>query len=122
MPSSAVRTFTDPDAYHAAIQNAEGQGVVTARGEYRTELTLIRLHRLWMQRGAETLPRVMSVEVDGTRSGILLATDRNQPVQHVGGKELAQGEIALGSDCAYHHRSSAACRWGAMSLTVEDLA
>ena len=41
-------TFTDPDAYHAAIQNAEVQGVVTARGEYRTELTLIRLHRLWM--------------------------------------------------------------------------
>jgi hypothetical protein len=53
MPSSAVRTFTDPDAYHAAIQNAEVEGVVTARGEYRTELTLIRLHRLWMQRGAE---------------------------------------------------------------------
>jgi hypothetical protein len=45
MPSSAVRTFTDPDAYHAAIQNAEVQA---ARGQYRTELTLIRLHRLWM--------------------------------------------------------------------------
>jgi hypothetical protein len=41
-----------PDPYHAAIQNAEVQGVVTARGEYRTELTLIRRHRLWMQRGA----------------------------------------------------------------------
>jgi AraC-like DNA-binding protein len=64
----------------------------------------------------------MSVEVDSTRPGVLLATDENQPAQHVGGKELAQGEIALGSDCAYHHRSSAACRWGAMSLTVEDLA
>jgi hypothetical protein len=55
MPSSTVRTFTDPDTYHAAIQNAEVEGVVTACGKYRTELTRIRLHRLWMQRGTETL-------------------------------------------------------------------
>jgi hypothetical protein len=105
VPSSAVHVFTDPDAYHPAIQNAEVEGVITARGKYRTELTPIRLHRLWMQRGAETLPRVMNVKVDGTRPGILLATDQNQPVLHVGGMELAQGEmIAVGSDWAYHHR------------------
>jgi hypothetical protein len=48
MLSSAISTFTDPDAYHATIQNAEVEEVVTARGEYRTELPLIRLHRLWM--------------------------------------------------------------------------
>jgi hypothetical protein len=107
MPDSTVMTFTEPDAFHAAIQNAEVEGVVTARGKYRTELTLIRLHRLWMQRGAETLPRVMNVKVDGTRPGILLTTDQNQPTLHVGGTELAQGEIAVGSNCAYHHQTSA---------------
>ena len=32
MPDSAVRTFTDPDAYHAALRYAQAQGVVTARG------------------------------------------------------------------------------------------
>jgi hypothetical protein len=77
MPSSAISHLYRPDAYLAAIQNAEVEGVVTARGQYRTELTLIRLHCLWMQRGAETLPRVMNVKVDGTRPGILLATDQN---------------------------------------------
>lgn len=122
MPASAVRTFTDPDAYHAAIQNAEVEGVVTARGTYRTELTRIRLHRLWMQRGSESLPRVMNCKVDGTRLGILFATDENQPAHHVGGLELPPGEFIVGSGSDYHYRSSAACRWGAMSLPVGDLA
>ena len=122
MPASAVSTFTEPDAYHEAIQNAEVEGVVTARGTYRTELTRIRLHRLWMQRGAESLPRVMNCKVDGTRPGILFATDQNQPAHHVGGVELPPGEIMIGSGSDYHHRSSAACRWGAMSLPVDDLA
>jgi hypothetical protein len=69
MPSSAISTFTNPDAYHAAIQNAQVEGVVTARGEYRTELTLVGLHRLWMQRGAEALPRITNVTVDGSITG-----------------------------------------------------
>jgi hypothetical protein len=51
MPDSAVMTFTEPDAFHAAIRTAEVKGVVTVRGDYRAELTRIELHRLWMQRG-----------------------------------------------------------------------
>jgi len=38
MADSAVLTFTDPDAYHANIRRAQVvQGVVTTRGEYRSE-------------------------------------------------------------------------------------
>jgi hypothetical protein len=33
MPSSEVRTFTDPDADHAASLNAKVEGVVTTRGD-----------------------------------------------------------------------------------------
>jgi hypothetical protein len=61
MPSISVLTFTEPDAYYAAIRTAEVDGVVTARGDYRAELTRIELHCLWMQRGVEGLPRVMNV-------------------------------------------------------------
>jgi hypothetical protein len=31
MPSSAARTFTDPDASHVAIRDAHAEGVITAR-------------------------------------------------------------------------------------------
>jgi hypothetical protein len=44
MPDSAVTTFTEPDAFHAAIRTAEVKCVVTARGDYRAELTRIELH------------------------------------------------------------------------------
>ena len=40
MPSSTVRTFTDPDAYHAAIRHTHAEGIVTGRGQFRAELTI----------------------------------------------------------------------------------
>src|SRR6202022_1402901 len=41
---------------------------------------------------------------------------------HFSGLELATDEIiVIGFGAASHHRSSAACRWGAISLTLEDL-
>ena len=50
MPSSAVHTFTDPDAYFAGIRNLLIDGLITERGKFRAEATLIDLHRLQMGR------------------------------------------------------------------------
>jgi AraC-like DNA-binding protein len=123
MPSSAVLRFTDPEAYYPAIRTAEVKGVVTTRGDYRAELTRIELHRLWMQRGVEGLPRVMNVRRKDPRVAVFFMTEQEQSPLQVRGMVLGTGEIAvLGSGSADHHLSSAACRWGAMSLTPEDLA
>ena len=59
MPSSATRTFADPDMYFAGIRNLQIDGVITKRGEFRAESTRIDLHRLWMHRFDESLPRIM---------------------------------------------------------------
>jgi AraC-like DNA-binding protein len=123
MPDSAVMTFTEPDAFHAAIRTAEVKGVVTVRGDYRAELTRIELHRLWMQRGVEGLPRVMNVRRRDPRVSVFFMTEQEQSPLQVRGMVLGKGEIAvLGYGSADHHLSSAACRWGAMSLTPEDFA
>ena len=116
-------TFADPDAYHANIRRTTvAEGVVTARGEYRSELTRTDLHRLWMQRGDETLARVLNFTASGQRVPILFATDQRQAAMHFSGLELSPDEIILiGYSTASHHRTSAACRWGAISLTLEDL-
>ena len=123
MPSSATRTFTDPDMYFAGIRNLQIDGVITKRGEFRAELTRIDLHRLWMHRIDESLPRIMRITPSGKRSLILFATDPYQQTMQVSGIEISQAQIAMiGLDWPYYLRSSAACGWGTMSLTPEDLA
>ena len=123
MPLSTVHTFTDPDMYFAGIRNLQIDGVITKRGEFRADSTRIDLHRLWMHRIDERLPRIMRVTPSGNRSLILFATDPYQPTMQVSGIETSQAQIAVfGLDWPYYLRSSAACGWGTMSLTPEDLA
>jgi AraC-like DNA-binding protein len=122
MPSSAIRTFTDPDRYFAGIRNLQIEGVITKRGAFRAESTRIDLHRLWMYRFDESLPRIMRITPSGRRLVILFATDRYQPKIQVSGIERSQDQITvIGSHGPYYLRSSAACGWGTMSLTPEDL-
>jgi hypothetical protein len=60
MPWSAIRTFADPDVYFAGIRNLQIDGVITKRGEFRADSTHIDLHRLFMYRSDESLPRIMN--------------------------------------------------------------
>jgi hypothetical protein len=123
MPSNAIRTFTDPDRYFAGIRNLQIDGVITKRGDFQAELTRIDLHRLWMHRFEERLSRIIRIMPSGKRSHVLFATDPCQPKIQVSGIETAQDQIAVfGLHQPYYLRSSAACGWGTMSLTPEDLA
>src|SRR6478672_8697124 len=110
MSSSATRTFTDPDVYFAGIRNLQIDGVITKRGEFRAESTRIDLHRLWMYRFNESLPRIMRVTPSGKRLVILFATDPSQPRIQVSGIERSQDQITvIGSHGPYYLRSSGAC-------------
>jgi AraC-like DNA-binding protein len=123
MPSSAVRTFTEPDAYFAGIRNLQVEGVVMQRGEFRAESTRVDLHRLWMHRFDERLPRIMRITPSGSRVLLLFATDPDQPVTLANGFEISQRQIAMFGLCwPYYLRSSAATGWGTTSLTPEDFA
>ena len=58
MPSSAVRTFSDPDDYATSIRATKAEVTVSGRGKFTAKLIRIDLHRLWMQRFSDNLPRV----------------------------------------------------------------
>jgi len=123
MPSSAVRTFTDPDAYFSAIRNLQIEGLVVRPGEFHAESTRIDLHRLFMCRFDENLPRIMKVTPSGMRAGILFVTDPGQPAMLANGIEISRDQIArIGLRWDWYLRSSAPCEWGTMSLAPEDLA
>jgi AraC-like DNA-binding protein len=123
MPSSRVFAFTDPIEYQAAIRAADVTVVPTARGDFRAELTRIDFDRLWMQRFAESAPVVKHTAMHRQRSIIVFLTRRDQPEIHHGGMEVSADDIvAYGSGASVHHRTTAPCRFGSMSLTPEDLA
>jgi AraC-like DNA-binding protein len=123
MPSSAVRTFFEPDAYFGGIRNLRIDGLVLQRGEFRARSTRIDLHRLWMHRFDEDLPQIMKVTPSGERALIIFATHSGQSAMQVNGIELPQNQIAmLGLDWEWYLRSTAPSGWCTMSLAAEDLA
>jgi AraC-like DNA-binding protein len=122
MPASALRTFTDPDAYFSGIRNLRIDGVVTGRGQFRAQTTRIDLHRLFMHCFDENLPRIMRVTPSGMRAGILFATGPEPSAMQVNSVETSHDQIAsVGLHSDWYLRSATATQWNTMSLTPEDL-
>ncbi len=76
-----------------------------------------------MQRVTESAPLIKFSAVHRQRAPILFLTKPNQPAIHHGGMDVSSGDIVVyGSGVSIHHRTTAGCRWGAMSLSPDDLA
>ena len=122
MPSSVVRTFTDADEYFAEIQNLR-EGLVLRRGEFRAGSTVIQLPRAWMCRFDENLPRIMRITPSGKRAWISFATTPAQPAIQINGIEITHDQISRnGLHWESYLQSSAASKWGTMSLAAAELA
>jgi AraC-like DNA-binding protein len=122
MPSSAVRTFSDPDDFAAAIRGGTAEITVIGRGEFTAKLFRIDLHRLWLQTLFEALPRVAhAVNLPG-RAGISFHTSPGQEMVS-SGLEMDPTDIIRYSDGqSYYQRRSGPSRVNAMSLPLEELA
>ena len=122
---SPTRAFTDPDAYFAGIRNLQIDGVITTRGEFRAEAIRIDSHLIcW---NASPRPEPASDHEDNAEREAVADPLRDRLLinseMQVSGIETSKDQIAMiGLDWPYYLRSSAACGWGTMSLTPEDLA
>src|SRR5271166_4711043 len=120
MPSSNVQRYSDPDDYAAGIRAMKAKITVIGRGHFTAKRTRIDLHRLWMQRFSENLPRIAHC---ATAPGRAIISFRTQPGPRVllrsaeprPGDLLRQKEGEVG-----FRRSSGPVSFGAMSLPVED--
>jgi AraC-like DNA-binding protein len=123
MGGSNVVTFADPQAYEAAISPAQVEFLVTTAGKYRAALTEIELHRLWLQRGRESLPRVANATVRADRSSLYFLAGADQALTSHSGRVLAFGEIVASASGSTHHlRTEGPCHWATVSMTRDDLA
>ena len=68
MPSSSVRTFTDPAEFGAAIRAGQIEVTTTGRGVFSGKIIRMDLHRLWMQRFSDNLPRVARIASSPART------------------------------------------------------
>ncbi len=123
MPSSAVHTFTDPDDYGAATrETARFEINVTGRGRFTGKIIRIDLHRLWMERLSDNLPRVGH---PATMAGRAMFTFRTEPGPGLlaDGLEMQPTSIMRHSEGQnYYRRSAGFASYGTMSLPLEEMA
>jgi AraC-like DNA-binding protein len=122
VPASSVQNYLDPYPYQAAIRAAELEFIPTAKGAFHAELTKIDLHKLWMQRGNESLPRVFHGVVSPKRAIIGFLSDPHQPGCRHCGIDVSPDEIIFNDQNEMHRQTIGPCRWGSLSLTPENLA
>src|SRR5215203_3466812 len=92
---SGTVTFSDPQQYRAAVRPAQGEMLVTAKGDFRADLRRTQMPRLWMQSGRENLPRVLHVAVNTERPPIYFLADAKQAPTRHNGLGLSFGEIIV---------------------------
>ncbi|HKM73316.1 MAG TPA: helix-turn-helix transcriptional regulator [Stellaceae bacterium] len=121
MPSSVVQTVSDPDDYASAIRATKAEFTITGRGHFLAKLIRIDLHRLWMQRFFDNLPRV-GHSAPGTGRATISFRTAPGPSFLWSGVEMQPTGImrhSEGKNSLQHSAGSAS--WGAMSLSVEDM-
>ena len=120
MPSSSVRRFFDPDDYGASIRGTVAEITITARGRFSAKLTRIDLHRLWMQRFSETLPRVAHATLPAGRTVVSFRT-RPGPSLRRGGVEKTPTTLIVSAESDYYQESAGPVHFGSMSLPTEEM-
>ena len=121
MPASAIHTFTDADAYAAAVRHSDVELAVTARGAFGARLTQVALHDVFMQRFSETLPRVVHSGATVARVGITFRTGPGAGLRW-NNVELAPDSVArLSEGYEAYQRSSGVVAFGAISLPISRM-
>ena len=122
MPTSRVRTFTDPDAYAASIRGAGSQITITEAGTFRAKHTQIDLLDVWMQRVFDNLPRISHGVSASGRISVVIRT-RPGPSLLWCGLELGSTSLVVqGPSTDFYVCSSGYASLGSMSLPTDQLA
>ena len=93
MPASAVWRFTDPDELTAHVRGTTMELAITGRGLFAAKTIRVDLHRLWIQRLSESLPRVAHFSNVPGRAIISFRTQTGPDILRDGKTELSTGLV-----------------------------
>ena len=121
MPSSAVRTFTDPDDYTASLRSTNAEVTISGRGRFEAKLISIDLHRLWMNRFTDNLPRIAHSADHPGYATISLRTQPGPRLRRSGVEMLETNVIRRAHAETYFQQSDGLASFGSLSLPIEDM-
>jgi len=120
MLTSAVRSFSDPDAYGAAVRAANVELTADGNADFSAKLISVGLGRLWMQRSNANAGGIAHVSMLSGRAGIVFALP---PGLAFNGVALPVRRIVRYAPAQEFCLRVTAGRlsWAAMGLPIEDL-
>jgi AraC-like DNA-binding protein len=122
MASSAVRTYTEPDEYAAAMRQGTVGLTVMQRGNFTAKLIRIDLHRLWMQRFSVTPGFTSHIDYWGEHATIAFQTRPGLNMTR-NGQEYAYTSVArLNASQSYYLHSPGPASYATISLPLNELA
>jgi AraC-like DNA-binding protein len=121
IPSSAVRTFTDPDEYAEGIRG-RAELTVTGRGQFRAKLVRIDLHELWMQQHSDNISRITYSPKLTSRNVISFRIQPGPSLLLAGIETQLSAIVRHGGDAdGFYQRSSGLADFGSMSLPIDNI-
>jgi AraC-like DNA-binding protein len=118
MLSSAVRSYTEVEAYTKALPSKTIDMHVTQRGAFKARTTMIALHDLKIRRYADDLARVTYAALLPGRAVITFRTEPG-PDLFWGGQQMLPTSFLLNEGTCSFQRSAGSASWGSISLPVE---
>lgn len=116
-----ILTFDDPHPYERAIRSAAVDIFVKGKGEFHAELVEVDLHRLWLHRRSERLPRLVRASVRGDRAAFGFPNAANQATIRHSGMEVTSAEIIVhGSNAEFYRQSSGPSSFSSLSFPAGD--
>ena len=121
MPASAFWHFTDPDDFTARVRATSMELAITRPGHFAAKAVRIDLHRIWLQRFSDSLPRVAHFNHVRGRAIVSFRTRAGPDILWDGKVEPAG--LARHPECyTFFQRSSGPTHLGSISLPIEDMA
>lgn len=122
MPSSSVRTFSDPDEYVASIRATSADLTITAAGRFAGKIVRATLHDLWLQRLSENLPQISHSSVLPGRAVVSFWTEPAAGAAWNGIEVHSTQIVRHGEAEQFYRRASGPSRRATMSLPTEVMA
>jgi AraC-like DNA-binding protein len=120
MASSTVLYFNDPLSYQSAISPADLEFVLTGGGQFRAEMTKVRMDQLWMDRFYRNMPSIIAGAMKPDRRVFTFFTSEAATLRHRG-MEVSSGDIIVNNFDEMHQQTEAGFHLGSMSLTPRQL-